>query len=166
MTLENPSEYNDDGISVLIDYEGPVAAEPVVKSDGSVTPGAIVQFTTNENECEEAGADSTKAFGYAGPNIRADDPATGVESDLRTDYGEGERVNVRNTHGDKFWGILADQSGTDVEPGTELKCAAGGELTPVASADNEDIKAVAVLLGTDARAPDGAAARAPVRWIA
>lgn len=164
MALENPNEFNDDGISVLIDYEGPVSAEPDAAS--AVTPGAVVEFTTNENECQEAGAGSTKAFGYAGPNVRADDPAEGTESDLRTDYAAGERVNVRNNYGDKFWGILADQAGVDVEPGTLLKTAANGTLTPLASADNADVKAVAELLGTDARAPNGSTARAPVRWIA
>lgn len=166
MTVGNINDIPDDGISVEVEYSGPIGGEGIVPTGEAVTPGAIVEYTTTEGEIDECGADSTQAIGYAVGNVRADDPAVGTESDLRTDYGEGERFSYRNEYGDVFWGILADQSGVDVEPGTVLKTAAGGELTPLASADNADVKGVAEMIEDDAVAPSGSNRRTLVRWVA
>lgn len=163
MALHETNEFSHDGTSVEIAYEGPIGGE--LTANGAVTPGAVVEYHTNAGEGQEGTADSAQIVGFATGNALASDPADGVESDLLTDYADGERFSYRNRHGDKWWGILADQSGTDVEPGTKLKCNGSGELTPVASADDPSV-VVAELLGRDARAPNGSSERAPMRWIA
>lgn len=163
MSLNRVNEFTDDGTDVEISYEGPIGGEMIAAS--AVTPGAVVEYTTTAGKGQEASADSAKVVGFATGNALAADAAVDSADDLRTDYAADERFSYRNNHGDKWWGILADQSGSDVEPGTRLKANGSGELTPIADSDPPDV-VVARLLGVDARAPDGSSARAPMRWIA
>lgn len=118
MALERSDEQiNDDGVAV--DTWGADHFEGV--ADGAVTPGAVVEQGTNDEDIQEATDESEVVLGWASDNV-ARQP--GETESLTTDHSDGDEVVCYR--GGKFMAIL-DNSET-VDKGEKLVASGNGRV--------------------------------------